>query len=348
MTRQEWETSCAAIKAQFAEIVSKASSPAELETAKVQCLGRKGALTDLLKPLKDFPLEERKVLGTMGNTLKNELTDLFEAKERQLKAGALQAELSAVSTDTTLPRYPFACGRLHPLTLATRRMTDILARMGFAWADGPNAETPYYNFDALNFPPNHPAKESHDTLFIKHPGQQQLLRTHTSSVQIRYMSKCKPPIRIMAPGRVFRNDAMDASHSPVFNQIEGFYVDKHVSLADLKATLTAFMRGLYGPSAKVRFRPSFFPFVEPGVEVDVFCVFCGGKGYCPVCKSTGWVEMLGAGIIHPNVLRAVHIDPEVWTGFAFGMGVERLAMQMFGINDIRTFYENDLRILKQF
>jgi len=347
MTRAEWEEKCAQIRAHFAESAASADTVEKLEEAKVRCLGRNGELTNLLKVLKDFPIEDRKQLGQLGNVVKTELTAIFDSKQNTLAAAALSLELNKVSADLTLDGFPFPQGRLHPLTLAMREMTGILSRMGFAWADGPHIDTDFNNFAALNFPENHPARDMHDTVYVKADGNP-LLRTHTSPVQIRYMTGKTPPLRVMAPGRVFRVDAMDAGHSPVFHQIEGFYVDKNVSMADLKATLTQFMGALFGSKAEVRFRPSFFPFVEPGTEVDLKCVFCGGKGQCPVCKSTGWIEMLGAGVIHPNVLKSVGIDHEKWSGFAFGMGAERLAMLKFGVNDIRAFYENDIRVLSQF
>ncbi|MCX5783522.1 MAG: phenylalanine--tRNA ligase subunit alpha [Elusimicrobia bacterium] len=257
---------------------------------------------------------------------------------------AFWAGLSKVSADLTLPAYPLPKGHLHPLTLAQRKMADIFAKLGFSWADGPLIESEEYNFSKLNIPEHHPSRDIHDTFYLK---DRRILRTHTSNVQIRYMESAKPPLRIISPGRVFRKDAVDASHSPVFSQIEGLYVDREVSMADLMSTLSAFMKELFGENAQIRFRPSYFPFVEPGAEVDVKCIFCHGNG-CSVCKQSGWVEMLGSGIVHPKVLQGVGIDPEVWSGFAFGIGIERLAMFMLGINDIRAFYENDLRLLRQF
>jgi phenylalanyl-tRNA synthetase alpha chain len=349
MTRPEWEQKCASVKAHFVALVSSAGTLAELEALKVQCLGRNGELTGLLKLLKDFPIEERRLLGQAGNALKNELTAMFDAKGETFAASALADELNKISADLTLAPYPFPQGRLHPLTIASRRMSAILSSMGFAHASGPQVEDEFHNFTALNTPEYHPARDSHDTLYVKTaPGAQKwLMRTHTSPMQIRYMEANKPPLRVHALGRVFRNDSMDASHSPVFHQIEGLYVDKNVSMADLKATLAQFMSALFGGRVEVRLRPSFFAFVEPGVEVDVRCPFCNGKG-CSVCKYTCWIELLGAGTVHHSVLRAGGIDPEQWSGFAFGMGVERIAMLMYGITDIRLFYENDIRVLSQF
>ena len=322
----------------------------DLQALQVASLGRKGELTELLKNLKDLTIEEKKVFGPLSNALKAKLTALFEEQTSALEAAAINEELNKTDLDLTLPAYPFNKGGRHPLVVAQKRMTDILSKLGFVWAQGPFIEDEYHNFDASNIPPHHPARDMQDTFFVKNTTKTDfVLRTHTSGVQIRTMQKQKPPIRIMAPGRVFRKDALDATHSPVFHQIEGLYVDKNVSLADLKRDLTVFMKGLFGKKAEVRFRPSFFPFTEPSVEVDVKCVFCEGKDKtCPVCKGTGWKEMLGAGIVHPNVLKNCGIDPEVYSGYAFGMGVERLAMFSLDIKDIRTFYENDIRILEQF
>jgi len=322
----------------------------DLQDIQVAVLGRKGELTELLKNLKDLSLEEKKIFGPLGNDLKNKLTALFEEKQKILEAQEINASLSKTDIDLTLPAYTFDKGRRHPLVIAQKRMTDILRGLGFVWADGPLVEDEYHNFDALNIPKHHPARDVQDTFFIKNTGKEGfVLRTHTSGVQVRTMKKQKPPIRIIAPGRVFRKDAIDATHSPVFNQIEGLYIDKNVSLADLKRDLTVFMQGLFGKNAQVRFRPSFFPFTEPSVEVDVKCVFCEGKNAaCPVCKGAGWKEMLGAGIVHPQVLKNCGIDPNIYSGYAFGMGVERLAMFSLNIKDIRAFYENDIRILEQF
>ena len=335
------------------EFTLKINSCAELsalQDLQVAALGRKGALTELLKNLKDLSLEDKKIFGPLSNDLKNKLTAAFEAAQTKLEAARINAELSKTDIDLTLPAYTFDKGRRHPLVIAQKRMTDILARLGFVWADGPLIEDEEHNFDLLNIPKNHPARDVQDTFFIANtmkPGF--VLRTHTSGVQVRTMKKQKPPIRIISPGRVFRSDAIDATHSPVFNQIEGLYVDKNVTLADLKKDLTVFMQGLFGKNAQVRLRPSYFPFTEPSVEVDVKCVFCEGRNQnCPVCKGSGWKEMLGAGIVHPNVLKNCGIDPEVYSGYAFGMGVERLAMFSLNIKDIRAFYENDARVLEQF
>lgn len=347
---EELKTKLNAIETKYTQQINACGDAKALQDLQVAAIGRNGELTALLKNLKDLSLEEKKIFGPLSNELKLKLTALFEDKQQQLEAAAINAELAKTDVDLTLPAYPFNQGRRHPLVIAQKRMTDILSRLGFVWTEGPFIEDEYHNFDALNIPAHHPARDMQDTFFIANTLKQDfVLRTHTSGVQVRTMKKQKPPIRIMAPGRVFRKDAMDATHSPVFNQIEGLYVDKNVSLADLKRDLTVFMRGLFGPKAEVRFRPSFFPFVEPGVEVDVKCVFCEGKDpSCSVCKGSGWKEMLGAGIVHPNVLTNCGIDPEVYSGYAFGMGVERLAMFSLNIKDIRAFYENDVRILEQF
>lgn len=347
---EELITKLNTIEQKYTSALKDCKNLKDLQSLQVASLGRKGELTELLKNLKDLTIEEKKSFGPLSNALKVKLTALFEEKTSELESAAINEELNKTDLDLTLPAYPFNKGGRHPLVVAQKRMTDILSKLGFVWAQGPFIEDEYHNFDALNIPPHHPARDMQDTFFVKNTTKTDfVLRTHTSGVQIRTMQKQKPPIRIMAPGRVFRKDALDATHSPVFHQIEGLYVDKNVSLADLKRDLTVFMKGLFGKKAEVRFRPSFFPFTEPSVEVDVKCVFCEGKDKaCPVCKGTGWKEMLGAGIVHPNVLKNCSIDPEVYSGYAFGMGVERLAMFSLDIKDIRTFYENDIRILEQF
>lgn len=346
MNITEFKTACSAIEQEYKTKISAAADSAALEELRVAALGRKGALTELLKALKDFSIEDRKQAGPLGNALKQNLSALFDEKTDFFAVKEINDALNKTDIDLTLPAYPVACGHRHPLSVAQDRMTTILSHLGFEWAEGPWVEDEKHNFDLLNVPLHHPARDAQDTFFVDTKAPL-VLRSHTSNVQSRYMEKHKPPLRIMAPGRVFRNDSLDATHSPVFHQIEGLYVDKNVSLADLKSDLTAFMKGLFGNKAEIRFRPSFFPFTEPSVEVDVKCVFCQGKG-CNVCKGNGWIEMLGAGIVHPNVLKNCGIDPEEFSGYAFGMGVERLAMMMLNIKDIRAFYENDVRLLKQF
>lgn len=346
MTITEFKTACENLEQEYKTKISQAQNTTAVEELRVAALGRKGALTELLKGLKDFSIEDKKTAGPLGNALKSTLMAALDEKQSFFATKELNEELNKTEIDLTLPGRPVACGHKHPLSVAQDRMTKILGQLGFEWAEGPWVEDEKHNFDLLNIPLHHPARDAQDTFFVdsKMP---LVLRTHTSNVQSRYMEKHKPPLRIMAPGRVFRNDSLDATHSPVFHQIEGLYVDKNVSMADLKSDLTAFMKGLFGDKAEIRFRPSFFPFTEPSVEVDVKCVFCQGKG-CNVCKGSGWIEMLGAGVVHPNVLKNCGIDPEQFSGYAFGMGVERLAMMMLNIKDIRTFYENDLRVLKQF
>jgi phenylalanyl-tRNA synthetase alpha chain len=303
----------------------------------------------LLKELPAFPEETRRAWGGPANRDKGRIVALLEGRKGDFERRKLESELTQAAIDPTLPAPPMPRGRLHPLTLTLDEMGSILARLGFSWAEGPNAETEYYNFEALNMPADHPARDTQDTFYLKtgdgSPGQL-LLRTHTSPVQIRRMESCRPPVRIIAPGRVFRHEAVDASHSAVFHQVEGLYVDKNVSMADLKGTLDTFLQCLFGPQTKTRFRPSYFPFTEPSAEVDIQCILCGGSG-CPACKRSGWMEILGCGLVHPNVFNAVGYNPEHWSGFAFGMGVERIAMLKLGITDIRMFYENDLRFLEQ-
>lgn len=348
MNIQEFKQACLEIEQTYTKQIEEAAALEKVEELRVASLGRKGALTELLKNLKDFPIEEKKEAGPLGNALKTTLTAALENKTAALSAAKLNETLNQVDIDLTLPAYPVPKGHKHPLSIAQERMANVLTKMGFIWAEGPWVEDEKYNFDMLNIPRHHPARDAQDTFFVETGSKASLvLRTHTSNVQTRYMEKNKPPIRIIAPGRVFRNDSWDATHSPVFHQIEGLYVDKKVSLADLKQDLTSFMKGLFGNKAEIRFRPSFFPFTEPSAEVDVKCVFCQGAG-CNVCKQTGWIEMMGSGIVHPNVLSNCGIDPMEYSGYAFGMGIERLAMMMLNIKDIRAFYENDARMLNQF
>ncbi|MBI3299841.1 MAG: phenylalanine--tRNA ligase subunit alpha [Elusimicrobia bacterium] len=326
------------------DAVSRAETLEALEAARVDFLGReRGRLTGLLRSLKDMSIEERRRLGPQANALKDALEKSLEARRRSLESAALESGLAASRVDLSLPPPPWPRGRRHPVAETLREMTGILARLGFAPAEGPLVESDRNNFAGLNIPADHPARDLQDTFYLK--DLPLLLRTHTSPVQVRYMEAHKAPLRIMSPGRVFRHEAVDASHSAVFHQVEGLYVDRKVSMADLKGTLSTFMRGLFGPQAAIRFRPSFFPFVEPGAEVDVRCLLCAGKG-CPACKRTGWMEMLGAGLVHPNVLRFCGIDPGQWSGYAFGVGVERIALLRYGVPDIRMLYENDLRVLE--
>ena len=349
MNSTVWKEKLSAIRDSFS--ISIAKTPAEdPEAIELHFLGRKGELALLLRDLKDIAIEERKELGALGNTVKEEMAATLVA----LKSASGSAGPAAkAGLDLTLPGRPFPKGSLHPLTVTLDRMAECFSKLGFSIAEGPLIEEDYFNFEALNFPPFHPARDMQDTFYVDlqdASGKDMLLRTHTSPVQIRTMKCQEPPVRIIAPGRVFRSEAVDASHSFAFHQIEGLYIDKNVSMADLKWTLETFMKDLFGNQAKVRFQPSYFPFVEPGAEVDMSCVFCKGStaaNRCPVCKGTGWLEVLGAGVVHPNVLKACDYDPAKWSGFAFGAGIERFAMLLYGISDMRMLYENDLRVLKQ-
>ncbi len=310
---------------------------------KAQYLGKKGRVAELMRLLAEAAPEQRRELGKVINTLKETLEDRFEKKLGQLAAEAQNEALEKSAVDITRPARERWSGTLHPLTQTMQRIIEVFSSLGFSIADGPEVEHDFYNFEALNFPKNHPARDMQDTFFL---APDVVLRTHTSPVQIRQLLKTAPPVRIICPGKVYRCDA-DLTHSPMFHQVEGLWVDEKVSMADLKGVLRAFAERLFGTQTKVRLRPSYFPFVEPGAEVDVTCLLCGGKG-CRVCKGTGFLEILGAGMVHPNVLTSVGLDPEVMRGFAFGMGVERIAILLHGIDDIRVFFENDLRFLRQF
>jgi len=321
-----------------------AHSAAELEQVRVRFLGRQGALTQLLRSLGTLPPEERPVVGAAANEAKRQLEALLETRVDEARHTERVSERRRQRLDLTLPGRRPPLGTVHPLTRVHDEIVTIFAELGFSVAEGPDIETDYYNFEALNIPADHPARDMQDTFYL--PGGL-LLRTHTSPVQIRTMLAQKPPVRIVVPGRVHRRDVPDASHSPVFHQVEGLAVDRHVTMADLKGTLELFAREMFGPKSRIRFRPSFFPFTEPSAEVDVVCFLCGGDG-CRVCKQSGWLEILGSGMVHPHVLKNVGYDPEEVTGWAFGMGIERIAMLKYGIDDIRLFFENDLRFLRQF
>ena len=321
-----------------------AHSAAELEQVRVRFLGRQGALTQLLRSLGTLPPEERPVVGAAANEAKRQLEALLETRVAEAAQAERVTERRRQRLDLTLPGRRPPLGTVHPLTRVHDEIVTIFAGLGFSVAEGPDIETDYYNFEALNIPADHPARDMQDTFYL--PGGL-LLRTHTSPVQIRTMLAQKPPVRIVVPGRVHRRDVPDASHSPVFHQVEGLAVDRHVTMADLKGTLELFAREMFGPTSRIRFRPSFFPFTEPSAEVDVVCFLCGGDG-CRVCKQSGWLEILGSGMVHPQVLKNVGYDPEEVTGWAFGMGIERIAMLKYGIDDIRLFFENDLRFLRQF
>ena len=314
----------------------------DLEETRVRYLGRKGLFTGLLRQLGQVSAEERPRLGQLANRIKEELDLKFTAKKSELTAD--KADTAGVREDLSLPGRVMPFGRLHPVTQIMDEVCSIFVDLGFAVAEGPDVELDYYNFEALNIPKHHPARDMHDTFYIN---DSVLLRTHTSPMQIRAMEKERPPLRIIAPGKVYRCDS-DITHTPMFHQVEGFLVDRKVSFADLKGVLTIFCQKMFDQAdIGLRFRPSFFPFTEPSAEVDIGCVICRGDG-CRVCKQTGWLEILGAGMIDPEVLKMVDYDPEEFSGFAFGLGIERIAMLKYGIDDIRLFYENDLRFLNQF
>jgi phenylalanyl-tRNA synthetase alpha chain len=341
-----------ALRRQFDEDLAAAPSEAALKAVRDRYLARKGGLLSaLLKALGSAPAEERPVLGRLANELKHEIETVLA--ERLAAATASRPPVGAV--DVTLPGRRPEVGHRHPLTLLRDRIEAIFSRMGFLIIEGPELEDDYHNFEALNMPPEHPARDMQDTLYLASPVQSSagtpatLLRTHTSGMQIRYMEAHQPPVRLIAPGRVYRRDNLDLTHTPMFTQVEGLVVGEDVTLADLKGTLFAFLRELFGQDRQVRFRPSFFPYTEPSAEVDISCGVCNGTGLdCAMCKRTGWLEILGSGMVHPAVFEAVGYDPERYTGFAFGMGIERVALLKWGVEDIRLFYENDLRFLEQF
>ena len=308
-------------------------------------LGRKnGILSGLMKGLQSVSPESRREVGQSLNLLKSSIEAALAEKEEHLAARELESRLEVERVDITLPGIRRELGHIHPLTLVRREIEEIFYSMGYSVEDGPEMETPYYNFEALNIPEHHPARDPQDTFFIS---DSLLLRTHTSPVQVRTMEKRKPPLRIICPGKVYRHDNPDATHSPVFQQIEGLAVDEGITFGDFKGTLEHFLKAFFGEKIKVRFRPSYFAFTEPSAEVDISCIFCGGTG-CRVCKMSGYIEVLGAGMVDPTVFKYVEIDPEKYTGFAFGLGIERFAMVKYSINDIQHFYQSDLRFLEQF
>ena len=323
--------------------VQEAADLAALDAVRVRYLGKKGSLTERLKQLGGLPPDERREAGQAINELKQRLQARIEARRGALADAAVAAALERERVDVTLPGRGERTGGLHPVTRTLARIEAIFVQAGFEVAEGPEIEDDYHNFEALNIPAHHPARAMHDTFYVD---AHRVLRTHTSPVQIRVMEHRPPPLRVIAPGRVFRCDS-DVTHTPMFHQVEGLLVDEEVSFADLKGVLAEFLRTFFEADLEVRFRPSYFPFTEPSAEVDVQCVHCGGAG-CRICKQSGWLEVLGCGMVHPNVFRYVGVDTERYTGFAFGMGVERLAMLRYGVNDLRTFFENDLRFLRQF
>ncbi|NLV24057.1 MAG: phenylalanine--tRNA ligase subunit alpha [Deltaproteobacteria bacterium] len=323
--------------------IADAGSESALNELKVQFLGKKGKVTALMKGMADLPPAERPVMGKVVNEVKNSLEELFEARFREVRELDLERRLVQECLDVTLPGRRMPTGALHPLTLVTEEVVQIFSTLGFGVVEGPEIEKDYYNFEALNMPRNHPARDMQDTFYIS---EDVVLRTHTSPVQIRTMLKQRPPLKVIAPGTVYRRDS-DLTHSPMFHQVEGFLVDAQVTFGDLKGTLVTFLNRFFGRRIGVRFRPSFFPFTEPSAEVDIACVICNGKG-CRVCKDSGWLEILGCGMIDPEVFKAVGYDPAALSGYAFGMGLERLCMLKNGINDLRLFFENDIRFLRQF
>ena len=337
----------AAMKEQILDLEKKAlqdldaiQEASELEAFRIEYLGKKGRVTSLMKKVGTLPPQMRPEVGKLANLTRTKLTKRFEAIREGLEAGG---EGDRAALDVTLPGREPQRGHHHPLTLVINEVCKIFTNMGYKVVKGPNVELDYYNFEALNFPKDHPARDMQDTLYIS---DNVVLRTHTSPLQVRTMEAQKPPVSVIAPGKVYRRDS-DVSHTPMFNQLEGLLVDKGVSFGDLKGTLTYFVQQFFGRNTALRFRPSFFPFTEPSAEVDIRCVICGGKG-CRTCSHTGWLEILGCGMVDPEVYRFVDYDPEVYSGFAFGMGFERLAMLKYGIDDIQLFFRNDMRFLRQF
>lgn len=332
------------LRGEVEQSLAEACAPDDVEAIRVRTLGRRGALTAEAKAIGTLPPAERPAAGEFVNQTKEEIESAIEAREQALGETALSTRLATETLDVTLPGRRQGQGTRHPLTIVTEDLLEIFRRMGFGVATGPEVETTWHNFEALNIPSGHPAREEMDTIYIS---DDLVLRTHTSPVQIRAMQTQEPPVRVVCPGRVFRSDAPDASHSPYFHQIEGLWVDEGISLGHLKWALTEFVHQYFGPEYGVRFRPSYFPFTEPSAELDMECLFCKGVG-CRVCKATGWMELLGCGMVHPAVLEAVGYDSERYTGFAWGLGIDRVAMLKYGVHDIRLFFENDVRFLHQF
>lgn len=332
-----------AIRREIEAGIGHANSRKELFELKMKYLGKTGEITALLKGMRDIPAEERPAMGKLVNDVRSWAEELFAAREEELKAKELSEKYASEKIDVTMPARFVGTGSVHPVTLVRRELIDIFAGMGFDVFEGPEIEKDYYNFQALNIPADHPARDMQDTFFIT---GEYLLRSQTSSGQIRVMENKKPPIKVLSPGRVYRSDS-DATHSPMFHQMEGLVVDKGITLNDLKGLLDEFARRMFNSETKTRLRPSYFPFTEPSVEVDLSCSNCGGKG-CRICKGTGWIEVLGAGMVNRRVLENCGVAPDVYTGFAFGMGLERIAMIKYGINDIRLMFEGDVRFLKQF
>ncbi|WP_173915887.1 phenylalanine--tRNA ligase subunit alpha [Halobacillus sp. Marseille-Q1614] len=334
------------LKEEALQQVNKAEDVQSLKDIRVQYLGKKGPITEVLRGMGKLSKEERPVIGQLANEVREEIAQVIEAKQTRLEEEALEKQLESESIDVTLPGRPVQTGGPHLLTSIVEEIEDLFIGMGFEIKEGPEVETDYYNFEALNLPKGHPARDMQDSFYIT---EELLLRTHTSPVQARTMGlkDGKEPVKMICPGKVYRRDTDDATHSHQFTQIEGLLVDKHVRMSDLKGVLNAFAKQMFGSEREIRLRPSFFPFTEPSVEMDISCKVCGGKG-CSVCKGTGWIEILGAGMVHPNVLEMAGYDPKEYSGFAFGMGPERIAMLKYGVDDIRNFYTNDKRFLKQY
>jgi len=332
------------IKEDAVALLENVASSEELESLRVRFLGKKGELTSVLKGLGGVSPEESPVIGQLANEVRSLIEEKISEKKVRIEEQKLKEGFEKEKLDVTMPGKKKLLGSRHPISKVDERLKEIFMGMGFSVVEGPEVELDYYNFEALNIPKNHPARDTQDTFYIN---DDVVLRSQTSPVQVRVMEKTKPPIRIISPGKVYRSDAVDATHSPVFHQMEGLVIDKGITMGDLKGTLELFIKELYGSEAKIRFRPHHFPFTEPSAEVDVSCFVCGGEG-CRVCKGEGFIEILGAGMVHPKVLRQCGIDPEVYSGFAFGLGLERIVMRSYGIDDMRHLYENDLRFLKQF
>ena len=333
-----------AIEKKAFEELTAAQDLKDLDAVRVKYLGKKGELTAILKQMGKLSAEERPVIGQLANQVRAQIDERLEETKTNLEAHLLDQRLATETLDVTMPGKRSVLGKKHPITIVLDELKEIFIGMGFDVAQGPEVELDYYNFEALNIPKDHPARDTQDTFYIN---DNVVLRTQTSPIQIRVMEKQKPPIRIIAPGRVYRSDALDATHSPLFHQVEGLVVDKNITMADLKGTLEVFVKRLYGEESVVRFRPHHFPFTEPSAELDVQCFNCHGEG-CRLCKGEGWIEILGCGMVHPKVLENCGIDPEEYSGFAFGMGLERLVMRRYNIDDLRLFYENDARFLNQF
>ncbi|HUB83816.1 MAG TPA: phenylalanine--tRNA ligase subunit alpha [Bryobacteraceae bacterium] len=338
------EASIEELQSRSLKRIAAAASAGDLEAVRVEALGRKGALTQFSKEMGKLPPEERKRIGMLLNSAKQRIEDALEIRQSEFASAALNARLDAEWIDLTLPAPQPRRGHLHPITRIQRELEELFASLGFAVLDGPEVETEYHNFDALNIPPDHPARDMQDTFWLEGGN---LLRTHTSPVQVRGMERLGPPLRMIAPGRVFRNESVDASHEHTFYQLEGMMIDRDVSVAHLIYFMKTLLAAIFHREVTVRLRPGYFPFVEPGFELDIQCLICNGPG-CPVCKQSGWVELLPCGLVHPNVLRMSGIDPDQWNGFAFGLGLTRLVMMRYGIDDIRQLQGGDLRFLEQF